>query len=140
MQEYTELYSLLSTSRIGIEFFADLLKKSEYDSQRDRIFTAFEMCKHHIQAINHHFEVLNIEKQECDIKSTMMSLIEKIKNLTLDSRYEIDIACMEFLQEGIQRIEDLQEHDDLPKLSITLYNAIHHDYLLTQELFQECLN
>ena len=134
-----ELYSLLSTSRIGVEFFADLLKKSEYDNQRDRIFTAFEMCKHHTQAVQHHLELFEIE-EIIDVKSTMLSLIEKIKNWTIDSRYEIDVACSQFLQEAMSRMELLQELEDLPSTTITLFNKIHHDYIQCHQLFQECLN
>ena len=134
-----ELYSLLSTSRIGVEFFADLLKKSEYDNQRDRIFTAFEMCKHHTQAVQHHLELFEIE-ETIDVKSTMLSLIEKIKNWTIDSRYEIDVACSQFLQEAMSRMELLQELEDLPNTTITLFNKIHHDYIQCHQLFQECLN
>ena len=134
-----ELYSLLSTSKIGIEYFADLLKKSEYDAQRDRIFLAFEMCKHHTQAIQHHLELFEIDKP-IDIKSTMLSLIEKIKNWTIDSRFEIDVACSQFLQEAMLQMELLQEIEDLPSTTITLFNKIHHDYIQCHHLFQECLN
>lgn len=134
-----ELYSLLSTSKIGIEFFADLLKKSEHDTQRDRIFTAFEMCKHHTQAVQHHLELFERE-EPIDVKSTMLSLIEKIRNWTIDSRYEIDVACIQFLQEAMLRMELLQELEDLPSTTITLFNKIHHDYIQCHQLFQECLN
>ena len=136
----TELYSLLTTSKIGIEFFADLLKKSEHDYQRDRIFTAFEMCKHHTQAVQHHLELLEIYDNNCDMKSTMLSLIEKIRNWSLNSRYEIDIACCQFIQEAMARMELLQEIEDLPRTTITLFNKIHNDYLQCHKLFQECLN
>ena len=139
MRPITELYSLLSTSKIGVEFFSDLLKKSEHDQQRERIFTAFEMCKHHTQAVQHHLDLLDIHEPECDIKSTMLSLLEKIKNWAIDSKFEIDIACEQFLQEAMARMELLQEMEDLPHTTITLFNKLHRDYMQCHELFQECL-
>ena len=97
------------------------------------------MCKHHTQAVQHHLELFEIE-ETIDVKSTMLSLIEKIKNWTIDSRYEIDVACSQFLQEAMSRMELLQELEDLPNTTITLFNKIHHDYIQCHQLFQECLN
>ncbi|MDD6466818.1 MAG: hypothetical protein PUF50_01380 [Erysipelotrichaceae bacterium] len=132
-----ELHALLDNSKVGIEFFADVLKKAESDKLREKIFAAFEMCKHHEQGIYHHLGLLEYPIHESCIKTAMNSLLEKMKNLTLNTDEEIKDACIDFLMEGKEHIHQYKYTEGLEITTKTLLGTMHEEYLALLTWFQK---
>lgn len=132
-----DLNTLLQGSHMGIEIYADLLKKIESDSLRRQVYEALEMCKHHENELHKRMHALCLQADDMTVMSTMSAWMEKIKNMTLSDDAEIKRECISSIQMGIDQLQAMMnKHCTADHPTEMLLQTMMEDYHAMHQAFQ----